>query len=72
MKAKETTHTYCEWRLRLDLHQQRMLARLEQRQRRDGDTAVLSDDQRLVLLLARILDEGGETTEYIRDVYDAE
>ena len=72
MRAKEITHTYCEWRQRLDLHQQAYLARLEQRQRRDGDAAVLSVDQRLLLAMAQILDEGGETVEYIRDLYDAE
>jgi hypothetical protein len=73
VRAKDTTHAYHEWRDRiLDHHLRVILSRLEQRVRRDGVQAVLSDDQRLAVLLTQFLDEGGETTEYIRDIYDAE
>lgn len=73
IRAKGTTHTYTEWRQRVsDRQLQIILSRLEKRKQRDGDDAVLTDDQRLILLLAQFLDEGGETTEYIRDLADAE
>lgn len=73
MKAKEITHTYTDWRSRLPDHRLRViLLRLEQRLKRDGNLAVLSDDQRLIVFLRDMLDEGGEITEYIRDVYDGE
>ena len=72
MKAKDITHIYHEWRQQLNLHHQSMLTRLHQRVCRDGDQAVLSDEQRLIVALAQLLDEGGETTEYIRDLADGE
>ena len=72
VKAKVTTHTYKEWRARLTSHQRVMFARLEQRVTRDGDQAVLTDDQQLIVELAKILDEGGDVTEYIRSLADAE
>lgn len=40
----------------LDHHQEVMLSRLEQRVRRDGDQAVLTDDQALVMKLVAMLD----------------
>lgn len=71
MKAKDTTHSYTGWRDRLTHQQQKQLARIEQRAAQ-SDAPVLTDDQALLLALAKILDEGGETTEYIRDLHDGE
>jgi hypothetical protein len=72
VKAKETTHTYTNWRDRLDHRLSAILMRLEWRVSRDGDNAVLSDDQRLIIFLRDMLDEGGDVTEYIREIADAE
>lgn len=71
MKAKDTTHSYTGWRDRLDGRRRAQLARLEQRAAQ-SESPVLTDDQALIILLAKILDEGGETTEYIRELYDGE
>lgn len=72
MKLKTTTHRYPDWRSRiLDHHLSTILTRLEQRVVRDGDQAVLTDDQRLVVFLRDMLDEGGEVTEEIYDIVGA-
>lgn len=71
MKAKDTTHRYTEWRERLDGRRRAQLVRLEQRAAQ-SEAPVLTDDQMLIVLLAQMLDEGGDTTEYIRDLHDAE
>ena len=71
LKARETTHRYTAWRDQLDSRRRAQLARLEQRTAA-SEAPVLTEDQILVVVLAQLLDAGGETTEYIRDLYENE
>ena len=49
---------WLRWRsmMGLDHHQEMILSRLEQRVRRDGEQAVLTDDQAIIVKLVKMLD----------------
>lgn len=80
IKAKHVTHTYPQWREQLSPMQRMVINTIVRKQKQQGcaldkdfdPKSPLEGYANLVILLTTILDEGGETLEYVRDLAPGE